>query len=270
MFEEFQQTFSEEIVSTISDIAKEIHENLQALIMSTMQNAEKLEHSLNYHIRNMNKSLLDYLNLDAIRSSDNDFSMNSRFKNSRYEDAVRDFENDTEKYIDEAFARKSIKSEPKEHMKPNDNTFQDEYFQERAEEILRRGEPIKNELPMRIKKDKADYLLVSSLADEQEDRKTMIEKVKKPKREPRNGTFPCEQCTFVTNRKDSLEKHVKAIHEGLKDYPCDFCEFITAHRRNLKRHKFRAHKEAFERELKMNLSAAQNQLLDLQKEQNGM
>merc|ERR1712012_769335 len=91
MFEEFQQTFSEEIVSTISDIAKEIHENLQALIMSTMQNAEKLEHSLNYHIRNMNKSLLDYLNLETIRNSDNDFRMNSRFKSSRYEDAVRDF-----------------------------------------------------------------------------------------------------------------------------------------------------------------------------------
>ena len=34
----------------------------------------------------------------------------------------------------------------------------------------------------------------------------------------------CETCNKTFSRKDALEKHVKAIHEAIREFKCDVCE----------------------------------------------
>jgi len=47
----------------------------------------------------------------------------------------------------------------------------------------------------------------------------------------------CDQCDFSTHFKNNLEKHVKVIHEKVKDFVCPKkCGFVTAHPSSLKKH----------------------------------
>uniref|UniRef100_A0A1B0DQD1 C2H2-type domain-containing protein n=1 Tax=Phlebotomus papatasi TaxID=29031 RepID=A0A1B0DQD1_PHLPP len=36
--------------------------------------------------------------------------------------------------------------------------------------------------------------------------------------------FSCETCSFKTIHKTQLKRHVKVVHEGIKDYQCPHCD----------------------------------------------
>lgn len=44
------------------------------------------------------------------------------------------------------------------------------------------------------------------------------------------------ECEYKCIQKESLSFHVKATHEGLKDYACDFCEYKCSLRGSLREH----------------------------------
>ena len=46
----------------------------------------------------------------------------------------------------------------------------------------------------------------------------------------------CQVCTSLFNRKDSLNEHIKSVHQGEKPYPCTECGKDFSHRGNLRQH----------------------------------
>ena len=46
----------------------------------------------------------------------------------------------------------------------------------------------------------------------------------------------CEQCGKVFAFRNSLIKHIKVIHEGLKNYVCQICNKAFSHKNHLKGH----------------------------------
>ena len=53
--------------------------------------------------------------------------------------------------------------------------------------------------------------------------------------------FSCNDCSYITNRKDRLVIHVQTIHKGL-GYACDECDYQTTQPRFLSSHKKNYHK----------------------------
>ena len=51
----------------------------------------------------------------------------------------------------------------------------------------------------------------------------------------------CTVCGTKFTRKDNLEEHVKAVHEGIKRFQCSHCEYMTAFRSNMKKHEISLH-----------------------------
>ena len=49
--------------------------------------------------------------------------------------------------------------------------------------------------------------------------------------------FKCNNCEFKTSRSDQLKTHIKMIHDKIKDFKCDRCEFKTSTNGDLKKHK---------------------------------
>lgn len=48
--------------------------------------------------------------------------------------------------------------------------------------------------------------------------------------------FKCHLCPATSSRKDSLQRHIKAVHEERRNYSCSFCEKKYASVHGLKRH----------------------------------
>lgn len=51
--------------------------------------------------------------------------------------------------------------------------------------------------------------------------------------------FSCEQCDYETGRKDNLKRHIKLVHENVKDekpIKCDKCDYTSPYPSNLKKH----------------------------------
>ena len=47
--------------------------------------------------------------------------------------------------------------------------------------------------------------------------------------------YTCEQCDFMTKRTEKLQQHVKSVHEGVK-YQCDQCSYEANQMGSLKHH----------------------------------
>lgn len=46
----------------------------------------------------------------------------------------------------------------------------------------------------------------------------------------------CEECGSTFANAGSLRCHVKAVHEGVKEWKCEYCNYRVAHRSNLRTH----------------------------------
>ncbi len=49
--------------------------------------------------------------------------------------------------------------------------------------------------------------------------------------------FKCNNCEFKTSRKDDLKTHIKIVHDKIKDFKCNNCEYETSTSGHLNRHK---------------------------------
>ncbi|VDO09485.1 unnamed protein product [Rodentolepis nana] len=61
---------------------------------------------------------------------------------------------------------------------------------------------------------------------------------KKPKRNPANYKFHCDQCSYMTNNGGTMEHHKRA-HTGEKPFVCDVCNKRFAQKANMKTHRNR-------------------------------
>ena len=59
---------------------------------------------------------------------------------------------------------------------------------------------------------------------------------KKIKWMKQNKQFKCDKCDYKCCQKNNLKKHVKVIHDKIKDIKCDKCEFICSENSKLYRH----------------------------------
>lgn len=45
----------------------------------------------------------------------------------------------------------------------------------------------------------------------------------------------CPQCDYKSSQKSNLKRHIKAIHNKIKDFECQKCDFKCSEKRNLKK-----------------------------------
>ena len=65
-----------------------------------------------------------------------------------------------------------------------------------------------------------------------------IENVRSMEEEPRGVIqHKCNHCSYVTTEGSNLKRHVKSVHDKIKDIKCDQCSFDTSDKGNLNRHK---------------------------------
>ena len=53
--------------------------------------------------------------------------------------------------------------------------------------------------------------------------------------------FSCKECDKIFTRKDSLAKHINAIHLKIQKFNCQSCHFKSNQKSNLERHILRKH-----------------------------
>jgi uncharacterized C2H2 Zn-finger protein/very-short-patch-repair endonuclease len=52
----------------------------------------------------------------------------------------------------------------------------------------------------------------------------------------RELVYSCQQCDYVSKRLGDLKKHVKQVHDKIKDFRCPQCDYKTSRSGNLKQH----------------------------------
>ena len=53
--------------------------------------------------------------------------------------------------------------------------------------------------------------------------------------------FKCDKCKYACSDEYALKKHIKHIHDKIKDFKCDKCKYECSTNRDLKRHKKKVH-----------------------------
>ena len=52
--------------------------------------------------------------------------------------------------------------------------------------------------------------------------------------------FPCNDCGYKATRNEDLQSHIQSVHEGIK-FPCDLCDYVANIPRVLRKHKQNKH-----------------------------
>ena len=55
--------------------------------------------------------------------------------------------------------------------------------------------------------------------------------------------FKCEMCPYAASRKDTLQRHVKGVHEKVKPHMCEKCHYAAARKIDLQSHVKRVHEK---------------------------
>jgi hypothetical protein len=53
--------------------------------------------------------------------------------------------------------------------------------------------------------------------------------------------FKCDKCEYETKNKHDLKRHIKSIHDKIKDFKCNKCEYKCSNNNDLKEHTKRIH-----------------------------
>ena len=60
--------------------------------------------------------------------------------------------------------------------------------------------------------------------------------------EDRDDKLRCEQCPYCTSRIYMLKRHVKAVHDKIRDYVCEECDYAASQKSQIRRHMANIHK----------------------------
>ena len=53
--------------------------------------------------------------------------------------------------------------------------------------------------------------------------------------------YKCKTCGKVFGENDDLRKHIRSVHEGIKNHVCETCGKAFSENRNLKKHILSVH-----------------------------
>lgn len=56
--------------------------------------------------------------------------------------------------------------------------------------------------------------------------------------------FECDQCDYKCSTNGNLQKHIKSVHDKIKDYACDKCKFKSSTNVDLQKHIKNVHNKA--------------------------
>ena len=51
----------------------------------------------------------------------------------------------------------------------------------------------------------------------------------------------CPDCVYIGRRKETLQRHIKAIHQKVKPFSCSYCQYETSYNYHLSTHHERHH-----------------------------
>ena len=62
-----------------------------------------------------------------------------------------------------------------------------------------------------------------------------------------NGTktFNCVECSYSTKNKAHLLRHIKSVHQKIRDFQCTECKYATGDKGDLRKHLKNVHNEKF-------------------------
>jgi hypothetical protein len=56
-----------------------------------------------------------------------------------------------------------------------------------------------------------------------------------------NKVFECELCEYKTDRNYTLTRHIKNVHQKIKDAKCELCDYVCSQNSDLKKHAKQVH-----------------------------
>ena len=62
------------------------------------------------------------------------------------------------------------------------------------------------------------------------------------KRLNKNERFRCEQCPYGASRRCDLNRHIKVVHDKIRNHACEECDYTTSSKGDLDRHRRTMHK----------------------------
>ena len=69
----------------------------------------------------------------------------------------------------------------------------------------------------------------------------------KPRPRPKYPTVKCNTCTKELKDAYKLRRHIRLVHDKIKDFSCEMCEKKFSQKCNLERHNRKFHKNIFQK-----------------------
>ena len=202
VFQRLQTQHKSLIQSSFNSIIKEMNESLNRMLATIVNHAEYLEQSIVFET---NSAMTSLSMQDGTMVSNN---ISTNFINSNLSGQLQIEPKFNTSDISPQLYPNEIKDEIKEEFHPNREKTNISY-NENSNQIL------SNNHPFNVN-NKPDFNLNN---------------FKGP-----DSTFKCELCTYSTKDTRNFARHVKGVHEGIKEFRCTECSYASAHKRNVIRH----------------------------------
>ena len=49
-------------------------------------------------------------------------------------------------------------------------------------------------------------------------------------------TFTCDKCSYETKEESNIKRHIKTVHDKIKECKCDKCDYVCSRNNTLKIH----------------------------------